>query len=58
MVVFGGEGRTHADVTPDGRPSAFVLDVPALMWRRIDTTAQAPRACPGGCALHLSAVTT
>ena len=56
MVVLGGEGHACDDVTDGVCPAVYVLDMPSLVWRRVQTSAEAADACPGACALHLSAV--
>ncbi len=55
MVVFGGEGRELAD-DPAALPPAYLLDVAGLVWRRVVARAEAPDACPGAGALHISTV--
>jgi hypothetical protein len=56
MVVLGGEGHACDDGAVGGCPAVYVLDMPSLVWQRMQTTAEADDACPGACALHLSTV--
>lgn len=58
-VVFGGEGleaAADADNGLDKPPCIYVLDIQDLLWRRVQTLADAAGQHPGLRSLHTTAV--